>query len=58
MGEPVDKRSQTTRNRMNERPFLKVGLSMSDVNRFKEDVDLTKYQPKPKRVFKRDAFSF
>ena len=54
-----DPRAQVTRNRMNERPFLKIGISTSDIESFKTKVDQSKYTPKKKRnVIKRDSFNF
>lgn len=53
-----DSRSQTTRDRMNTRPHLKVGITMADVEKFKE-IDQTKYKvTKRPRVVKANVIRY
>lgn len=49
-----------TRKLNDEKPFLKRGLSMKDVEKFKEEVDKTKYKipEKKRRIERRNSFEF
>ena len=50
------KSSQTTRDRMNGRPFMKAGISTSDIAKFKT-LDTSKYTAQPKaRKISRSPF--